>query len=351
MNWRPARQVSNLLSGGATVVAGFGVYYCVFESYANGFPMRKLTASDHALLQTGRYDLDDEGKLTLRYTAIDPMDRYVKCGCGKPDCWTNELRPLREHMHALIQAILSCGQETLIDGGQNPWPGTVYALHMAVSIEDVFVDPSYIDESESALYCEPAREFDEEQREQSSKYVAALSIFNFTWTAYEAAIECALGPDYSKDKIPVQARKFFLAAQSQCWNDMRGFKGSYRVAKQICSRIPDLQSDIELIETKYKLTGAAAAAELTRIFRNHIFHGKDITPLSGGVAMVSHFYAATRLLLMLIQNLLLLTARDIDDDIPLSLVHDDRGSSPARLVLLNLHRQEARWLPGHGLDE
>jgi len=307
--------------------------------------MRKLTASDEILLQTGRYDLDDDEKLKLRYTAIDPMDRYVTCGCGKPDCWTNELRPLREHMNALIQTILSCGQEGLIDGGQNPWPGTVFALHMAVSIEDVFVDPSYIDESESALHCRPAWEFDKEQREQSSKYVAALSIFNFTWTAYEAAIENALGPEYSNDKIPVQARKFFKVSDEECWNAMLEFKNSYRVAKRICSRIPDLQGDIALIDSKYGLTGAAAAAELVRIFRNHIFHGKDNTPLSGESAMVSHFYAATRLLLILIQNLLLLKARDTESDIPLSLVNEEKGCRPARFVLLNLHRPEAQWTP------
>ncbi|MCC5968805.1 MAG: hypothetical protein JJU15_02550 [Pararhodobacter sp.] len=307
--------------------------------------MRKLTASDQMLLQTGRYDLDDDGKPKLRYTAIDPMDRYVRCVCRNPDCWTNDLRPVREHMQAIIQAILSCGYRGLIDGGRNPWSGTVYALHMAVSIEDVFVDPSYIDESESALYCRPAWEYDEEQREQSSKYVAALSIFNFTWMAYEAAIENALGPKYSNDKVPVQARKFFKNADEQFWNAVLAFKGSYRVAKQISSRIPDLQGDIELIETKYGLTGAAAAAELVRIFRNHIFHGKDSTPLWGGLANVSHFYATTRLLLMLIQNLLLLKARDTESDIPLSLVIEEKDYKPARFLLLNLHRPEAQWPP------
>ncbi|MDO5756882.1 MAG: hypothetical protein Q4P24_05110 [Rhodobacterales bacterium] len=317
----------------------------ILQNLPDGILMRKLTAADQMLLQTGRYDLDDDEKLKLRYTAIDPMDRYVRCGCGKPGCWTNELRPLREHMTALIRTILSFGYRGLIDGGQNPWPGTFYALHMAVSIEDVFVDPAYIDESDSALYCDPAWEFDEEQREQSAKYVAALSIFNFTWTAYEAAIENALGPEYSNDKIPVQARKFFKVSDEQCWDTMRAFRGSYRVAKQICSRIPDLQGDIELIETKYGLTGAAAAAELVRIFRNHIFHGKDSTPLWGGLAKVSHFYATTRLLLMLIQNLLLLKARDTESDIPLSLVIEEKGNRPARFVLLNLHRPEAQWTP------
>lgn len=294
---------------------------------------------------TGRYELGDSGKLELRYTAIDPMDRYVRCSCGKPECWTNDLRPLREHMHALIQAILSCGHEALICGGQTPWPGTVYALHMAVSIEDVFADPSYIDESESALYCEPAWAFDENQREQASKYVAALSIFNFTWIAYEAAIENALGPEHSKGKLPVQARNFFKDAGEQHWKNLPAFDGSYCVTRQICSRIPDIQSDIDFIASKYGLTGAAAAAELVRILRNHIFHGKDRTPLSGEAAMVSHFYAATRLLLMLIQIFLLHTIRNHETDIPLSLVHDDMGNKPARDVLLNLHRPESRWMP------
>jgi hypothetical protein len=99
-----------------------------------------------------------------------------------------------------------------------------------------------------------------------------------------------------------------------------------------------------LIETKYGLTGAAAAAELVRIFRNHIFHGNDSTPLRGGLAMVSHFYSATRLLLMLIQNLLLLTARDTESDISLSLVVEEKGVRPARFVLLNLHRPEDQWM-------
>ncbi|KJZ29988.1 hypothetical protein TW83_17085 [Paracoccus sp. S4493] len=106
-----------------------------------------------------------------------------------------------------------------------------------------------------------------------------------------------------------------------------------------------MQGDIALIDSKYGLTGAAAAAELVRIFRNHIFHGKDNTPLSGGLAMVSHFYAATRLLLMLIQNILLLKARDIESDIPLSLAIEERGYRPARFLILNLHRPEAQWAP------
>lgn len=171
-------------------------------------------------LETGRYDLDDGAKLKLRYTAFDPMGRYVKCGCGKSDFWTNQLRPLREHMNALIQTILSFGHEGLIDGGQNPWLGTVYSLRMAVSIDDVFVE-LYIDESASDLYCGPAWEFDKEQRENSSKYVAALSIFNFVWTSYDQQLKVLLGQ--KKRKMIIQCRRensFTLrmsGAGMRCW--------------------------------------------------------------------------------------------------------------------------------------
>ena len=311
---------------------------------------RKFNSSDQALLDTGRYSLDDEGRAVLRYTAIDPIDYYVRCGCSKPDCWTTDLRPLREHMNAIIQAILACGAKNLIEGGQDAWPGTLYALHMAVSIEDVFVDPSYIDDSNSAVYCDIAWDFDEEQREYSSKYVAALAIFNFTWTAYEAAIENALGTNFSKDKLPVQARKFLKDAAERFEDNLPAFTGSYKVAWGICHRIAGIRDDLDLIEKKYGLTGAAAAAELARIFRNHVFHGKDSTPLSGGSTMTSHFYATTRLLLMLIQLLLLHTARDTGADIPLSLIDDDKGERPARHVLLNLHRPEARWISKLAVD-
>ena len=32
------------------------------------------------------------------YRATDPASRYVTCKCGRDDCWTNDLLPLRAHM-------------------------------------------------------------------------------------------------------------------------------------------------------------------------------------------------------------------------------------------------------------
>lgn len=284
-------------------------------------------------------------KWERQYTAIDPMDDLSKCTCGKPNCPTTNLRPLREHMSALIQALTSCGHVGIIDGGQDPWPGTLYSLHMAVSIENVFVDPAYIDESDSGLFCDTAWEFDEEQREHSSKYVAALSIFNFIWMAYEEAIGCCLGENFSKDKPPVQSRKFFKGAGEKIEAYMASFRVSYKAAAYFCrQRNKKLAEDIDLIQTKYGLEGASAAAELMRLFRNHVVHGDDSTPLLGDSRMVVHFYASARLLLMLIQILLLHRMTDQTAKIPLSLVLDDKGELPAKHVLLNLHRPEAQWL-------
>jgi hypothetical protein len=134
---------------------------------------------------------------------------------------------------------------------------------MAASLEDVFADPSYVDDSEAAFWCRPAWESDEEDREAASKYAAALIIFNFAWTAYEAAIEISANGVYPKDKVPVRARRLFQA-EPELSAGVEVFDVSYKVARQICIRLPSIASSIQDIEKKYALSGAAAAAELGR---------------------------------------------------------------------------------------
>src|SRR5215218_9104613 len=98
----------------------------------------------------------------------------------------------RALMVSTSPAIVVCGFEEQFEAfgrSEDPWPGVIYALQMAASLEDVFADPSYVDDSEAAFWCRPAWDSDEEDREAASKYAAALIIFNFAWTAYEAAIE------------------------------------------------------------------------------------------------------------------------------------------------------------------
>ena len=290
-------------------------------------------------MQLGRVDRLETGDFQLRYTAIDPADKYVRCNCKKLDCWTRDLHPLREHINRLFHAILDCGMKGLIDGGINPWPGTLYSLQMASSIDDIFVDPSYSDGTDSAIWCRTSWEFDEEQREKASKYVAALTIFNFTWIAYESAIESALGNANLKPKPPVHAREFFKSHQESGHHDIPHLAPSLIVASRICSRIDEIKTEIHAIKEKYALEGCAAAAELARIFRNHVVHGKDKTPLSSETFKVSHFYSVTRLLLMLTQALVSHKLIDKDYYISVSIEEEDPLDCRAEYLIKNLHRR------------
>lgn len=293
----------------------------------------------------GRIAYSATGKPILKFRAVDPADHYVRCGCGKADCWTHQLTPLREHIVALFRAIVVCGLEEqfeAFDRSEDPWPGVIYALQMAASLEDVFADPSYVDDSEAALWCRPAYESDEEDREAASKYAAALIIFNFAWTAYEAAIETSANGIFAKDKVPVRARHLFQA-EPELSAGVEVFDVSYRVARQICMRLPALASSIQDIDKKYALSGAAAAAELGRIFRNYIVHGADPMPVGSSRAACARFYSITRLLLLLIQLLVLRRLKEPARPVPLS-ANQDRGSQRAGRLLQNLHRRETLWV-------
>jgi hypothetical protein len=293
----------------------------------------------------GRIAYSESGKPSLRYRAIDPADRYVQCGCDKDDCWTRQLLPLRDHMVALFRAVVAAGSEEQFEGfgrADDPWPGVIYALQMAAALEDVFADPSYVDDSEAALWCRPAWDSDEEDREAASKYAAALIIFNFVWTAYEAAVETSAKGLYLKDKMPVRARRLFQA-EPHLSADTAVFDVSYRVARQICARLPAIKQSVEDIEKKFGLTSAAAAAELVRLFRNYIVHGADPMPVGSSRAACARFYSITRLLLLLIQLLVLRRLKEPARPIALS-VSQDRGSQRAGRLLQNLHRHEALWM-------
>lgn len=58
------------------------------------------------------------------------------------------------------------------------------------------------------------------------------------------------------------------------------------VSARICGKRSGLKDGIDLIQTKYRLEGASAGAELMRLSRNHVVHGDDSTPLSGGSTTV-----------------------------------------------------------------
>lgn len=291
----------------------------------------------------GRLKHEADGKVSLRFTAIDPATQLLTCSCGKPDCQIQPLRGLREHISSLLRAILSCGYEEVFsefERSDDPWPGVIYALQMAASIEDVFADPSYVDDSEAALWCEPAYERDEEDREAASKYAAALITFNFVWAAYEAAVETSASNLYSRDKIPVRGRKV-LQSEQAIVDSMPSFPYIYRLARFCCLKAPKLQQSISECESKYGLAGAAAA-ELGRLFRNYIVHGEDPPPQYANKWTFYRFYAVSKMLLVLIQILLLRSITDRDARVPLSL-NADKGCERVQWLFCNLHLREDRW--------
>lgn len=256
------------------------------------------------------------------------------------------LDPFREHIANLIHGIFSAGHFGLIDGcddTQYPWPGVTFPLQMAASIEDVFADPSYIDESDAGLYCESAWDRDEEDRDAASEYVAALTIFNFVWMAYEDAIRQSSILDFKREKLPVQARKHF-AKHASLIDHIPALSYLYRIARKCCLNAEPLADEVTAIETKYQLTGASAAAELGRVFRNYVVHGSDPIPLDGYPKYwgIARFYTVSRMLLILIQCLISLRLTDAGMLIPLSLMRDEEVEE-AGVIFARLHQKANLW--------
>jgi len=173
---------------------------------------------------------------------------------------------------------------------------------MACGIENVQADPTAAFETDSWM-CGTAWDADERRREAASKYTAGLAIFNFVWAAYEAAI-AALCANPRREKIPVLGRNFFKSCAGKEF-EIVGFYSYMELAKKCCRRESSLWLQIESSLKSYSLSGAAAAAELVRIFRNHVFHGKDNVPWGdeGDHWSYFRFYSVSMLCMTLTQML------------------------------------------------
>lgn len=279
-----------------------------------------------------------------RYKATDPAGDVVNCKCSREDCWTSGLLPLRDHMAALYRAILALGyEERFADYGRgdDPWPGVIYGLEMSASLEDLSADPTYVSDNEAWTMCGAAWDRDEEDRELASKYAAALITFNFAWMAYEAAVELSAGDLHAKDKTPVRGRKIFASEAAEAERVM-ALPVSYRVAHHYCLDIPDVSGELDANVKKYGLSAPAAAAEIVRLFRNHVLHGRDPLP-AYSEEPCRRFYAMTRLLLLLMQHLVARKIIEPDQPVRLSINHDEVGTEPAGRYLKNLHYKDERW--------
>jgi hypothetical protein len=278
------------------------------------------------------------------YTAIDPAVSVLNCACGKAECRLAPMRPMREHVAALLSAIVSSAISNVIasDSLQDPWPAVLYPLQMAASIEDVFADPSFVDDSGAWEMCSDAWDSDETDREEASKYVAALVFFNFVWAAYEGAItECC--PGAPGEKLPVLGRKFLLTGASDS-SEFPSFLDSYRMARNYCLRDAALRSKIERSEAKYPMRSEAAAAELARIFRNHIVHGNDAIPPNGDTWSCFRFYSVSKMCLILIQMLVVTRLVVADKVVPLSSNYSDGKAEPAGWLFRRLQLKEKLWV-------
>lgn len=91
------------------------------------------------------------------------------------------------------------------------------------------------------------------------------------------------------------------------------------------------------------MAGAAAAAELCRLFRNHIIHGRDDAPVNESNQASYRFYSVIRVLLMLIQLLVMRHLKDREGIVPLS-VNGDGEATKAVVYFANLHRRRELWL-------
>jgi len=91
-----------------------------------------------------------------------------------------------------------------------------------------------------------------------------------------------------------------------------------------------------------ELKGAAAAAELVRVFRNHVVHGREVLPAES-VAPCYRFYSITRVLLLLIQHLVWRKVRRPSRPLYISAMYEELGREPATVFLRNLHYEDDLW--------
>jgi hypothetical protein len=173
---------------------------------------------------------------------------------------------------------------------------------MAASIEDLAADTSYVDLRGSYLMCRPAQEYEDRHSALASRYAAALVVFNFLWAAYEGAIKVGAANFMPTQSTAFRGRELMkrLEGDATSLNCLAPINAH---AAQCVLHIGDL-SDARPKLAKFPAGSAAFAAELARLFRNHLAHGDDSPPepdAPHGECRAVRFYALGRLLLLLMQ--------------------------------------------------
>lgn len=227
------------------------------------------------------------------------------CACGAPDCVfrPRHLVPLRDHIARLYHIIgLANYERCLQDCSDHSWSAVTYHLQMAGSIEDLTADTGYVDLTSSRMMCRPAREYEARHSVLASRYAAALAIFNFLWAAYEGAIKAGASTFLPKASTTFRARELMKQLEYGA-KSMACVTPISVHAAAIVLRVGDLDEERPQLG-RFAAGSAEFAAELVRIFRNHIAHGSDSPPepdVPGDEWRAVRFYSVARILLLLIQ--------------------------------------------------
>lgn len=256
---------------------------------------------------------DDQGRSHRRFSAIDPADGAVVCTCGKPGCFRARLLPFREHIAELYRTLLQLHMEQIAVEEPCDWTGVLYGLKVAASIDDIDADTGYVEDPMTYALCEPTIDYDRAESEMTSKYVAAATIFNFLWQAYEAVVGVTAPNELTRllkeQRLGERGRRLF-EAHPEVADQFPGVKDLTTLALLQCKKGGRMDDRCSRIGERFGGAAFITAAELCREFRNFIYHGGDEVPGHedwGSVVLsrcrIFRFYSISRLILLLIQGL------------------------------------------------
>lgn len=283
-----------------------------------------------------------------RSPSMEPVRYATTCTCNDPECVFRPgyLAAFRDHL-ARLHHVLAYAHHygRLEDSVAESWSAVTYHLQMAASIEDVRADAGYVDLRGTSLYCEPAAGYDAEHSDLASRYASALIIFNFVWSAYEAAIKVA-APDVQPRQRTAYRGRELLALHEATAARLPAFKRVAEDADGYAFHVGDLEEDRARV-SKFRPGSAQRAAALATAFRNHLAHGSDAPPIPDqdhAGCRTRRFYKIARLLLTLIQVLAIAAVKPADAPYDDDWYEDepDWEEQTTCEVLANLHLAASR---------
>nr|WP_312295496.1 hypothetical protein [Brevundimonas diminuta] len=234
------------------------------------------------------------------------------CPCSKSNCIRMKQLPLRDHMAEMYRLLTHAyDDEYELEPG---WAAVGFGLKLAASVRDVDADTGYVEDPMMFAFCEPSGDYEDAGSEMASKYVAAASIFNFLWQAYELAVSLTEPEEMQghirNGRLGERGRRLFETHPEINVNFL-GFDDALGMARFYCRNGGLFDQRLSKLETRFPGSDFVAAAELVREFRNFIAHGEDAVPdhpdwgnANVSTAQLARFYAVGRLLLFLIQAFL-----------------------------------------------